>query len=460
MTVFQSQRNFISNVTSYQQYLGLIGNVYDDTMRQVGFIIEIIDAIFILVSILIVHLAVGAIADIMGTMIKDTLAGIMIAIPDFAYSIHGAETGNETFELFAQFRWVAYIAFTIFIIVGVTLHVVTKDRQYIDLIKTSVFSIIVIVSFPIIWDVAAESMENVTMYMLNPLYSFDSTAPCPDSYTEQQIWDLYNDSPFSRGDTVWGLGPWDTEKAQIVCTPQYKINYVISQMSEGQYYTATTDNPYEWFLWQIGQFQSDVISQVFFSMIQSIVIIQIGLLSVIVAIMTDLLTAMIIAAFPILLVLRVIPFCKGTVDKFLTALPALYLIPIMSAVIITVGAGVVASAGTTPIAGENLGGLDMAKIYVWVAALGVTIFAVYLPVIMVSLLSDVVGQATRMVTSAVQAATVITAQAGMGAAKGIAGGGRIKGGLAGAGSGIISGMGGGSKDSEDDSEDTEDDEER
>ena len=169
--------------------------------------------------------------------------------------------------------------------------------------------------------------------------------------------------------------------------------------------------------------------------------------------MTDLLTTMIIAVFPILLVLRVIPFCKGTVDKFLTALPALYLIPIMSAIIITVGAGVIASAGITPIAGESLGGLDMAKIYVWIASLGVTIFAVYLLVIMVPILSDVTGQATRMVSSAVQAATVITAQAGIGMAKGIAGGGGVKGALAGAGCCMMAGMGGGSNEDSEEEDD-------
>ena len=176
---------------------------------------------------------------------------------------------------------------------------------------------------------------------------------------------------------------------------------------------------------------------------KALVAIQILIMALMIGIMTDMLSAMVAAGLPLFLMLSLIPKVGDIANKMIQALPAILLLPLMSAVIIVVGAGAVAEAG-------GPGSPGNAHFVTWISSIGVVFFAITLPVIMIPLLGSVTQMATQVVSSAVNTSAMVTGMAatsavtatmdarkmGMGAG-GMAkafGGGLIRGGIASHGS--------------------------
>ena len=179
-------------------------------------------------------------------------------------------------------------------------------------------------------------------------------------------------------------------------------------------------------------------------LIKAIVSIQILILALMLGIMVDMLGSMIAAGLPVFLMLSLIPKVEDIANKMLDALPAILLLPVMSAIIIVVGAGSIVEAGDNSTGDEGF----MGTVYTWITSVGVVFFAITLPTIMIPLLSTVSQMATQVVSSAVSTGTMVGGQAVAGAASGgvSAFRGNKSGGLSALGSmagGILKGGGGG-----------------
>lgn len=389
----------------------------------IDLIIEALDVIIIIVAVIVIQATVGGIAVSMADFLKHTITDMMITLPDFDYGLAGnSDYGNETFNVYEQLRWASLVILLFVIVICATgrlLNQGSKQDRFTDMLKQAAFAIIIILIFPAAWDMMAGLMHDGSAWVLNPLYSFDPENPCPAGWSDEQIIEHYNDSGFNRNEQAWWF---DTQRAQDACRPEFRMSYLIDQMALGQNYEIPDQDPFEWIFHQMSLFATGTVTHVFFGMIKSIVTIQVVFIATMTAILADMLTAMIIAGLPILLVIRMFPMCKGIVDKLFTSLPALYLIPLMSAIIILVGSGFVGSFASSDLAGESIAGLDMGVIYIWIGSLGVVFFAVALPTVLVPLLGNITQQASSIVTSAVQSATVVTAGATIGAAKGLSGG--------------------------------------
>ena len=354
---------------------------------------------------------------------------LALTLPRFEYSFEGgAETGNEIFGAFAQMRFAAGGVMGMALLWAGLARVLegagtvaggTSNR----VISRSLMYLVLFLVFPIVWDGSAAIMEGAALWVLNPNYTFDPSSPCPKEWSDQYIVEQYNASPYSRG------AAGSASEAEIFCEPRFKIRYIFDQMMGHTELQSTKDaylnpeDPFSALTEDIQNLAESVLVNTFLGLTKALVTINVLLMAFVVGIMADLLVGMIIAAFPLFLMLSLIPRVDSVANRFLDALPALFLLPLLSAVVISVGAGFMAQIGEGPCAGgmcpEPGAGSQAGLLYMWVSSLGVVFFAVTLPVLLVPLLGQVTQAASRTLTGAVQAAGTVAGSGALGAARGV-----------------------------------------
>ena len=231
-----------------------------------------------------------------------------------------------------------------------------------------------------------------------------------------------------------------TEAAEFVCKPGFKVRYVFNQMmgtTELDHINQTYGNAGAGglnggqLLHDLQNFASDQFINIFLGLTKALVTINILISAFVIGIMADVLIGMIIAAMPVFLFLTLIPKAKKIADQFIEALPALFLLPVLSATVIVVGAGFLAG-----IVDDGSGNAENTILYKWISSIGIVFLAVSLPVMLVSMLGKVSSMATQSVTSGVQTSAMITGMAAAGGAQGI-----MQGRAAGGGFGSLSKLG-------------------
>ena len=416
-------------------------------------------------------------------VIDQTFMSLAFSTPDFDYRIGpNGEEGNATFEVYTIMRTIGGGLIAIVLIYGALARVFESSELGLvnqgtsnRLFSKSVIFILVMFIFPPMWDGLSDAGDDLALWIANPLYTFDDDRPCPDAFYADVggLWrDEYRKSPYilyaNRFHTDGGaIG--DPDRMEFLCKPELRVNYVFGQMlrnmevnqlrdefgmpvpnATGAINTDWIDNP----SFDIMSGATGAITNLMLGLTKALVAIQVLIMTILLGVMTDLLVHMVIAALPVFLVLSVLPYCDRIFTKFIEAVPALLLIPMLSAIIVSVGAAGIAEAPTSapgsPYAdpdGWDQGAVDEASggsfdhIYTWITALGVVFFAITLPTIMVPWIGTSLHMAQNVVSSAVQSSSLIAGSTatGMvtGAANARAGGGgigsMIRGGLMGAG---------------------------
>ena len=381
--------------------------------RLRGFLdpVTIIGTVIIIVKIMLINVLIIGLAGIMEDVMMESMPEKLVDLPVFDFTFYDfGYRGNQLYETYTQLSNVIIILFVMAIMVSVVMHLTKQASKFwMEIAKKSFFYILIILSFPFLWDKATEVMSVGAQITMNPVYSFDPDNPCPPDWTDQQILDHYNNNPYKKG----FLPEFSVSTAEDACLPEWKLRYIISQMTGIQEFEIATTDPLEWFMEMLSGIATNFFSAVFLSTMKAIVTIHIALIGFLVALMSDLLTGMIIVAMPILLFLNLIPGMSKIVNELLDALPALYLVPLMSGIIVSVGAAVVQSAGSSPIAGDNIGPISTTVIYVWIVSLSTLFMAVTIPLLMVPLLRKVVDPAKNIVSSSITTATFVASSSMM-----------------------------------------------
>ena len=371
-------------------------------------------------GLVVFMLAIMGLAVNMTGFLDRVYMDLALTLPRFDYAIRdGAESGNETFEAYVQMRYVAGG------VMGVALLWAGLARalegsgtlpQGVSgrVISRSVIFVLLFLAFPPVWDGGAHIMEGVALWVLNPHYSFDPESPCPAEWSDAEIVERYEASPYRRGEAG------DATQAAMVCDPQLKVRYVFDQMM-GTTELQNTKNayldpedPFGALTLDVQNFAESVLVNTFLGLTKALVTINVLLLAFVIGIMADLLIGMIIAALPVFLMMTLIPRASNIADRFLDALPALFMLPLLSAVVISVGAGFIAQAADCAHACP-----DHALTYAWISSLGVVFFAVTLPVLLVPLLGQITQVASRTITGALQTAGVVAGTGVAGAVQGV-----------------------------------------
>ncbi|ABK77338.1 hypothetical protein CENSYa_0705 [Cenarchaeum symbiosum A] len=385
----------------------------------VSFVLEAIDGIMVILGVILFQAAFSGIAALLGGIFGGHYTDLLVSIPSFGYSLDGQEQGNHLFDIYAQMRLAAGVLILCIIVLAGAVRASQDSslrRHSDDALRKAALAGLLILLFPIAWDPLALGMESGAAWVLNPYYT--PGGPCPAEWDVNTIQDVHDASPYKR----------ILQDAEAVCEPSFRVEYLVSRISGGTGYSLPADlDPFDWITTQIALVFTGVITDVFLSIAKSLVLINLFMLSLVIGIMADLLTGMILAALPLLVVLTMIPSVSKVPLKFLEALPALYIVPLLSGVVIHAGAAFVAESPGVPAPGLG-----------WIPAAAVLFLAVSLPVMAVPLLQKATGAATQVVTAAVQAGAVVTAASALGAVRGGA-----SGGWGGAARGLASGVVGG-----------------
>ena len=422
-----------------------------------------------------------------GGVLNAVYMDLTMTLPKFDYGISeetGWEKGNETFNAYVQMRYIGFGVMGAAIIYSGLARVFESESLPLvqrgtsnKIIANSLLFTIIFLTFPPLWDAGAEAMEYTALWVLNPLYSFDKVNPCPaDWYDDpQKIVDLYNTSPYRKGVVISNvMDPNDPNRrfdstqngtvvsGESVCQPDFKVKYIFSQVV-GTTTTGLTDIELTKIELQGegGDFMENVAQQVedqghdaftntFLRLTKSLVTLNLMLSVFIIGVMVDVFIGMLIASLPVMMFLSLLPRMDKVVGQFIDAVPALFLLPLLSAVIFVVGAGFVADIGKDCVELVDCealmheeGSQANTVTYAWIASLAVVFLAITLPVMLVALLGRAVQMATQQVTSGMQTAAMVTGMAASGAAGGIMRGGggmgSVMGGLSGLASGSLRG---------------------
>ncbi|MCY4490389.1 MAG: matrixin family metalloprotease [Thaumarchaeota archaeon] len=231
-------------------------------------------------------------------------------------------------------------------------------------------------------------------------------------------------------------------RASKICLPEFKVEYVFGQMLRATEDTATNgiitscmpdengNTPKECRLdtqlrneitqntglgtandW-LGNLQSHIqvgseamFVNLFLGLTKALVAIQVLIIAMMIGIMADMLVAMVATSLPVLLFLSILPKVDKVANQMLESLPAMLLLPLMSAIIIAVGAAVIVEAGGGPV------GTTESIIYTWITSVGVVFFAIGLPTMLVPFLGSITQMAQQVVSSAVQTGAMVTSMA-------------------------------------------------
>ena len=383
------------------------------------------------VPIVLTILTIIAIPVFAGAMLITTmfLAGfytenyldLAVTTPGFDYEMKdGIETGNATFGVYQQMRLLALIILICVIITGVVLRVLETGYSESDIMSSSIVSttvtkpimlIILFFAFPMMWDVGTDLAENTALWIVNPTYSFDPDRPCPDAWYEdtQIIIDTHNNSSY----TVGGKVTHGIEKAEDVCKPELRSNYLINQaVRNTSYEEYRPPDPLSFIFRIVTQFAIGNLINMFFMIAKGVVAVNLVMSTILAMIMTDVVAGVAIAAMPIFAILSMIPKYTKIAEQFLSVLPSLLLLPILIALTIVVGSSFVANVNQQDLnLIQDPGVLNMGIFYTWVSAIGVLFLASMLPVMIIGLIGKVVGEATNIIQQSSQAASFMASMA-------------------------------------------------
>ena len=444
--------------------------------------------------------AIIGLAISFSAVIDQTFMNLAFTTPDFDYRIGpNGEEGNATFDVYTIMRTIGGGLIAVVLIYGGLARVFEASELGLvnqgtsnRLFSKSIIFLLVMFIFPPMWDGLSDIGDDMSLWIVNPLYTFDDDRPCPDAFYADMdgVWmreymlspyilwgDKVNIVDGSSGAGGGGRGPpvdaeTNVDAMERLCRPELRVNYVFGQMLRNTEVNQLRDEfgmptlnatgaiDTSWIDGTSGDIMSGatgLMTNLMLGLTKALVAIQVLILAILFGVMTDLLVHMVIAALPVFLVLSVLPYCDRLFTKFIEAIPALLLIPIMSAIIISVGAAAIAEAPTSSTGspytdpagwGDIAGGAGDAAdpnafdhVYTWITALGVVFFAITLPAIMVPWIGSSLHMAQSVVSSAVQSSSLIAGSTATGMASGVAnaraaGGGigsMIRGGLMGAG---------------------------
>ena len=379
-----------------------------------GIFFEVVEAVIIVIAIIMANLVIIGIANIIADTMEARMIQQMVTLPNFGHTHEIWGKGNTMFDVYSNLRWATTILLTIGAISLVLAGRITTNPALGKMAANCIIIILVLTFFPYLWDMGTSMMSDMSLFVLNQDYSFDSKNPCRDTLGNDEIIAKYEHTPYIKESQKQK----PESSIMDVCMPEMKARYIISQIIDDQEYDLGISDPLGAFFHSLAHSISSMTATVFLGFLKGFAVIGIALTAMLLAVLADMMTGMVIVALPILLTIRMFPPLRRIADVFITSIPALFLIPLMSSIVLTVGAAAVASIG----GGPGDGGV----LHVWATSLGVLLFTAALPMLFVPLIRGVFVQAQSIITHAVSASGIVVASMGIGAAKGMTNSGNAK----------------------------------
>lgn len=397
----------------------------------------LIDALIQLIAIVVLILVIIAVGGALIQVWEDTFLEAVLTIPDFGIGPGLSGPGNHMLEVYHQIGLMAFSVLAASMAAGIAFRVAGRHGAARRLISRPLMLCLVIVAFPYVWDIADWAVEDVSLWILNPLYSFDPGSPCPAGWggeVPDDVWDRNKKyiPQAERGFVIDGLFADKT----AVCRPELRVHYLLQQSLGETEFEIDVEDPFVLVLKVVEDMGYSLFVNMFMMLAKAVTAINMSMVAFVTYAIVDVLIAVSVCSMPMFAVLSMIPRIRSTADRFLTAIPALLMLPVLTSLSLVAGSSVVAAI-PSQIEDANV-------LYTWIAAVGVMFFTVGLPVMLVPMVGALTTQASQMVSSSVMAATTAAGFGAMGAAGGAAGGGGKMGALKGGMKGSLAGLSGSS----------------
>lgn len=436
-------------------------------------------------------LIVGSLAGLVNSwsgFIEAAFMDMTLTLEDFDYGFGpvdcGAwvECGNATFESYLRSRDLAAVLFILALVavavkdmvrggLGGDVDLGSVDTKTLpEMLKYSVLVFAFLFVFPPVWDVAAGAMNNVGVWILNPMYDLAGRGEfvhglaglgsmCVGHMTHDDLaalapyvrdWDAW--SVYAHGDTgpmkngepslyaeadnyivqdggvltrecihdmddascPWAAGavprpvpPPNYQIGDVLCNPDLKVKYVFRQA------LGVTElevvNPEEILGAVTGTGGDQILVAILTQFIKSSVTLQVIMVVFMTGVMVDVVTAFALSILPIVFFYRFLPMSdKVRLGDYGGAAFALLSMPMVASLVLTAGAGAVVAMAVDDMA--------FGSFFVWLSALSVVLLVIGIPATLVPLIGAAQQQATAAIQTGVQtaqlAATATVAAAG------------------------------------------------
>ena len=432
---------------------------------------------------------VGAMATLVNSwtgFIEAAFMDMTLTLEDFDYGFGPAdcgaweECGNATFESYQRARDLAIPLFLMALIVvgikdmlksglgDVSLGAV-DTKTLPEMLKYSALVFAFLFMFPPVWDVAAGTMNNVGLWILNPHYDIAGRGEyvhgvegrgemCVGQITHDDLVEL---APYVRDWDAWAVyrdgaeGPmldgepalygrannyiisegevltreclhdknsascpagWDPgaaavgyEIGDVLCNPDFLVKYVFRQ-ALGVVETEAV-NPEQVLGAVTGTGGDDILVAILTQFLKSSVTLQVIMVVFMVGVMVDVVTSFALAILPVVFFYRFLPMSdKVRLGDYSGAAFALLAMPLIASLVVVAGAGAVAAMAA------DADSRDFGSFFVWLAALSVVLLVIAIPSTMVPLIASAQQQATAAIQTGVMTAqfagTAVAAGAG------------------------------------------------
>ncbi|HWP78367.1 MAG: hypothetical protein AB1299_02715 [Thermoproteota archaeon] len=332
----------------------------------------IIDAGVIILGGIVVIIAVIAATLAWSDIMQLTYVGLITTMPKFGYTVDGgSELGNRNFEIYLLLRTVSFLLM-VFVLMFAGMSLVFEKISLVPpetgfrIISKSVYFVFFFFFFPPLWDVLAASVEQFSVWILNP------------------------EQPQDAAKNVEILLK---KIASIECAdpndPEGQCQFTLDKLVEG-----LTD--------PFGTLKN-IFQTSFLGVVKALAFLSFMFMAFLIGTIRQVLTAIIIIGLPVLMILSLLPFFRKIVNKFIDAMFGLLIAPIFSALVIVTGTA-------------YLGTLSSPEpIIEWFAALAIMILATSIPAMLVPMMGPILGTMQGMITSAMIGGAAISRFAGSGA---------------------------------------------
>ena len=439
---------------------------------------------------MLLPMIVGSLAGLVNSwngFIEAAFMDMTLTLETFDYGFGPAdcgawtECGNATFESYRRSRDLSAVLFVLALVVVAAKDMVRGGLGDVDLgsvdtrtlpemLKYSVLVFAFLFVFPPVWDVAAGSMNNVGVWMLNPLYDLagrgefvhgpaglggmcvghvtgDDLAALAPYVRDWDSWAAYRGgdagpmkdgapSPYAAADNYivpeggvltreclhdmddascpWAAGamprpaaPPNYQLGDVLCNPDLKVKYVFRQA------LGVTEldvvNPEEILGAVSGVGGDDVLVAILTQFIKSSVTLQVIVVVFMTGVMVDVVTAFALSVLPVVFFYRFLPMSdKVRLGDYGGAAFALLSMPLVASLVLTAGAGAVVTMAADD--------MEFGSFFAWLSALSVVLLVIGIPATLVPLVGAAQQQATAAIQTGVQtaqfAATTVAAAAG------------------------------------------------
>lgn len=324
----------------------------------------VLDAGIIILGGIVAIIAIIAATLAWSDILEVSFANLLLDMPQFEYDVQaGQELGNRNFEIYQLLRNIAFIILSfVMVFAGISLafeHLkwVQPETAYQILSKSTLY-VFFFFFFPPLWDLVAVSVEEISLWILNPTNEAHQPANVEFLLT----------------------------KLGAIESPEFTLDAIVSGLSD-----------------PFGNLKNMFLGS-FLSVFKAISFLIFMFLTFLIGTIRLVLTTILAVALPVILMLSLIPFFSRVTRRFLDAFVGLMLAPIFSALVIIVGVAHLQTIETN----------SPDPLVEWFASLAVMALAAFIPVMLAPMLGSVLSSVSSVVSGAMTTGAILTRYAGIG----------------------------------------------